>query len=149
MEDVSDREALHRHLRACAADVGRRLRQGRWAARTATIKLRYGDFTTISRQLSWPAAQSGDTVLAEAGIQLLDAAWNGDAVRLLGLGVSGLVPAEQLDLFEAGGRPRDLRLDATLDTLRERFGSAAPRRGAVPALRDLDFRGEDLRTEDD
>ena len=55
-EDVSDRAELHRLLRACAADVGRQLRHGRWAARTATLKLRYSDFATYTRQLTWPDA---------------------------------------------------------------------------------------------
>ncbi len=69
-------------------------------------------------------------------------------MRLLGMGVSGVIDAAQLDLFDADGAPRDTRLDRTLDALRERFGSAAPKRGGAPALRDLDFRGEDLRAQD-
>lgn len=146
--DVSERSVLHRHLRSCAADVGRRLRQGGWTARTATLKLRYGDFTTTSRQLTWTTAQAGDTVIAEAGIQLFDEAWNGAPVRLLGLGVSGIAEVAQLDLFDVGGRARSTGLDATLDALRERFGAAAPRRGAAASLRDLDFRGEDLRPDE-
>jgi DNA polymerase-4 len=145
-EDVSDRAELHRLLRACAADVGRQLRHGRWAARTATLKLRYSDFATYTRQLTWPTPQDGDVVLAQAGMKLFDAAWSGAPVRLLGMGVSGVIDAAQLDLFDADGAPRDTRLDRTLDALRERFGNAAPKRGGAPALRDLDFRGEDLRT---
>ncbi len=144
--DVTERAELHRLLRACAADVGRQLRHGRWAARTATLKLRYSDFATYTRQLTWPTPQDGDVVLAQAGMQLFEAAWSGAPVRLLGMGVSGVIDAAQLDLFDADGAPRDTRLDHTLDTLRERFGNAAPKRGGAPALRDLDFRGEDLRT---
>jgi DNA polymerase-4 len=146
--DVSDRAELHRRLRACAADVGRQLRHGGWTARTATLKLRYSDFSTYSRQSTWPSPQQGDTALAEAAIRLFDDAWVGHPVRLLGMGVSGIIDAAQLDLFDAAAAPRDLRLDHTLDALRERFGEAAPRRGAKPALRDLDYRGEDLRGRD-
>jgi DNA polymerase-4 len=145
-EDVRDRAELHRLLRECAADVGRQLRHGQWAARTATLKLRYSDFATYTRQLTWPTPQDGDVVLAQAGMKLFDAAWSGAPVRLLGMGVSGVIDAAQLDLFDADGAPRDTRLDRTLDALRERFGNAAPKRGGAPALRDLDFRGEDLRT---
>ena len=146
--DVADRAELHRRLRECAADVAQRLRRGGWTARTATLKLRYGDFTTHTRQLTWPTPQQGDMALRRAAVALFDAAWSGAPVRLLGVGVSGIVDAAQLDLFDPGGAPRDGRLDKTLDTLRERFGEAAPRRGAAPALRDLDFRGEDLRDPD-
>jgi DNA polymerase-4 len=143
--DIGERPEIHRRLRACAADVGRQLRHAGWSARTATLKLRYADFTTLTRQLTWPTPQHGDTALAEAAMSLFDATWSGAPVRLIGMGVSGIVDASQLDLFDSAGAPRDLRLDRTLDTLRERFGRAAPRRGVVPALRDLDFRGEDLR----
>jgi DNA polymerase IV len=145
--DVLQRSELHRRLRACAADVGRQLRRGGWSARTATLKLRYSDFTTHSRQATWPTPQHGDTVLAEAALRLFDGTWSGEPVRLLGMGVSGIADAAQLDLFDAAGAPRDTRLDHTLDALRERFGKAAPRRGGAPALRDLDFRGEDLRAD--
>ncbi|HEX4578661.1 MAG TPA: DNA polymerase IV [Candidatus Dormibacteraeota bacterium] len=143
--DVSDRNELHRRLRECAADVGRQLRRGGWTAKTATLKLRYSDFTTLTRQLTWPTPQHGDTVLADAAVHLFDGTWAGTPVRLLGMGVSGIIDAAQLDLFETVGSPRDEQIDQTLDVLRDRFGEAAPHRGATPALRDLDFRGEDLR----
>ena len=145
--DVTRREVLHQQLRACAADVGRQLRQGHWSARTATLKLRYSDFTTLTRQLTWPSAQQGDTALAAAAIELFDACWSGAPVRLLGMGVSAVVDAAQLGLFDRSALPRDARLDHTLDALRSRFGAAAPRRGTANGLRDLDFRGEDLRAE--
>jgi DNA polymerase-4 len=143
--DISDRADLHRRLRECATDVAQRLRHGGWTARTATVRLRYGDFTTFTRQHTWPTPQQGDVALATAAIRLFDDAWTGTPIRLLGMGVSGIVEAAQLDLFEAGGSPRDARVDVTLDSLRQRFGDAAPRRGPAPRLRDLDFRGEDLR----
>ena len=54
--DVAARAELQRLLRDCAADVGRQLRQGHWTARTATLKLRYSDFTT-----SHPPADVGHT----------------------------------------------------------------------------------------
>jgi DNA polymerase-4 len=147
--DVGDRRDLHRRLRACAADVARQLRRGGWSARTATLKLRYTDFTTHSRQVTWASPQHGDSALAQAAIRLFDGSWSGAPVRLIGMGVSGIVDAAQLDLFDIGGAPRDTRVDHTLDSLRERFGEAAPRRGGAPTLRDLDFRGEDLREQPD
>jgi len=143
--DVTEREQLHRLLRVCAADVGRQLRHGAWSARTATLKLRYSDFTTHTRQATWPTPQNGDIALAQEAMRLFDGFWSGAPVRLLGMGVSGIIDAAQLDLFDVSGAPRDTRLDHALDALRDRFGPAAPRRGGAPALRDLDFRGEDLR----
>jgi DNA polymerase-4 len=161
--DVADAPVLAARLRELATDVGRRLRAGGWQARTVTLKLRYSDFATITRQVSVSSPTASDVALGAAAQHLLDAAWNGSPVRLLGVGASGLVASGQLELLAGGGteldlsadrspssqRPggdRDTVVDGILDELRRRFGEAAVRRGtAAPALSDLDFRGDDLR----
>ena len=146
LHDVRDRAALAERMRHLAADVGRRLRHGEWRGRTVTLKLRYGDFTTITRQQSLPAPTDADRTIAETGLRLLDAAWTGAPARLLGVGVSSLEDAAQMGLFDAPAEERDSKVDRVLDQLRERFGDSAVRRGAErPALRDLDWRGDDLR----
>jgi len=143
---VGDRDGLEERMRHLAADVGRRLRAGEWRGRTITLKLRYSDFTTLSRQHSLAAPTDADLAIAQAGMDLLDAAWSGDPVRLLGVGVSSLEDASQLDLFDPPAAERDARVDKVLDQLRSRFGDAAVRRGGTaPSLRDLDWRGDDLR----
>ncbi|TMB50486.1 MAG: DNA polymerase IV [Chloroflexi bacterium] len=141
--DVDWRPALHERLGTLSADVGARLRKGGWTARTVTIKVRYADFTTISRQVSLPDPTAADSDIRDAGLGLFEAAWSGAKIRLLGVGVSSLEEAAQLDLFT---RPNAERLDRTMDALRARFGSAAIRRGAGRDLRDLDWRGDDLRS---
>ena len=140
--DVEQRSALHLRIAELASDVGARLRTGGWTARTVTLKLRYADFTTITRQETLPTATATDMTVRDAAVALLDTAWSGDAVRLLGVGVSGLEEAPQLDLF---AQPASDRIDRTLDTLRERFGHDAIRRGTGDGLHDLDWRGDDLR----
>ncbi len=140
--DVAQRAALHARVAELAGDVAARLRTGGWTARTVTLKLRYSDFTTITRQETLPTATATDTTVRDAALALLDTAWSGDAVRLLGVGVTGLESAPQLDLFS---RPANDRIDRTLDRLRARFGQDAIRRGTGEGLRDLDWRGDDLR----
>ena len=140
--DVGQRAALHARIAELASDVAGRLRTGGWTARTVTLKLRYSDFTTITRQETLPSATATDTTVRDAALVLLDAAWSGDAVRLLGVGVTGLESAPQLDLFN---QPATDRIDHTLDRLRARFGHDAIRRGTGEGLRDLDWRGDDLR----
>jgi DNA polymerase-4 len=142
--DVADPGRLEERIRELAADVARRLREGGWRARTVTIKLRYGDFTTLSRQHSLDAATDGDRTIAATALALLVETWSGDAVRLLGVGVASLDDAAQLPLFDASSE-REARLDRTLDELRRRFGPQAAHRGPAPALRDMDARGDDLR----
>jgi DNA polymerase-4 len=140
--DVAQRSALHLRIAELSSDVGARLRMGGWTARTVTLKLRYSDFTTITRQETLSSATATDTTVRDAAVSLLDSAWSGDAVRLLGVGVSGLEDAPQLDLF---AQPANDRIDRTLDSLRERFGQGAIRRGTGEGLHDLDWRGDDLR----
>jgi len=142
--DIADPGALHDHLRVMAAAVTRRLREGGWLARTVTIKLRHPDFTTLTRQHGLAAATDADRPVLAAGQRLVDACWTQGPVRLLGIGVTGLEDSAQLDLLDSGVA-RDTRIDHALDSLRARFGDHAVHRGTGPELRDLDYRGDDLR----
>ena len=144
--DVAQPARLVTRIADLAADVAARLRKGGWTARTVTIKLRYADFTTLTRQHSLPSPTQSDTDVRDAALALLREAWSHAPVRLLGVGVSGLEERAQLDLFTV---PRGEKLDRTLDALRSRFGSSAIRRGAGGELRDLDWRADDLRSMSD
>lgn len=141
--DVASRSVLTRRIAALAADVGARLRAGGWTARTVTLKLRYADFATLTRQHSLAESTAADVDVRDTAIALFDAVWSGAPVRLLGVGAASLEEASQLDLFSA---PREGRIDHTLDSLRARFGNNAIRRGVAPGLRDMDWRGDDLRS---
>jgi DNA polymerase-4 len=140
--DVDAADQLYEQVALLSADVGTRLRNGGWTAQVVTLKLRYSDFTTISRQHTLVSPTAIDTEIRDAANSLLGAAWSGDRVRLLGVGVAGLEDASQLDLFSVRGNER---LDRTMDALRARFGNEVIHRGAGGELRDLDWRGDDLR----
>ena len=140
--DINARSTLAERIAELSADVAARLRHGAWVGRTVTLKLRYTDFTTIARQVSLPTPTAADTVIRDTATALFDASWSGSPVRLLGVGMSALDDAAQMDLFAARA---DHQLDTMLDSLRKRFGPAAIRRGAGAGLRDLDWRGDDLR----
>lgn len=115
--DVSDPTALRRALVALAGHVGRRLRRHGYAARTVTLKLRQDDFTTFTRSHTVAVPfDDDDTLLAEA-MKLWEKAKKERAFRLLGLYVSGLVPAQQLSLLP----DRKRQLTAVMDRLNERF----------------------------
>jgi len=143
--DVTSRPALEARIRELGADVARRLRAGGWTTRTVTLKLRNADFTTLTRQQGMATPIDADRPIAAAALALFDGAWSGQPVRLLGVGASSLEDAGQLELLD-GGLERESRLDRVLDSLHERFGDTAIRRGAAASsLRDLDFRHDDLR----
>jgi DNA polymerase-4 len=98
--DVDDRVKLHDELRRMAASVGRQLHERELFARTVVTKLRYGDFTTRTRSETMAAATDDAQRIADLACALLDRALDErpGALRLVGVGVSGLQPVAQLAL---------------------------------------------------
>ena len=89
--DIRGPEPLHERLVRQATEVAESLRRHDLLARTITLKLRFADFTTITRSRSRPNATASTKAILETAQQLLDANWTpGQAVRLLGVGVSNL-----------------------------------------------------------
>jgi DNA polymerase-4 len=137
--DRFDREGLGTEALRMADSVASRLRRAGLAGRTVTLKVRYADFTTITRSSTGlsPTDQAADIALIARG--LLAGVDLGPGVRLLGVGVSNLAPRaegrppEQLSLLAPGaaapagpgdgGRAPD-RL-GVIDAIRARFGPDA------------------------
>jgi DNA polymerase-4 len=130
--DVTDGAALRRTLQELSDSVGARLREAELAGTTVRLKLRWSDFTTITRQtsLDQPTDQDGEIFRAAAG--LLERAWKkGRPVRLLGVAVAQLGPKlRQLSLFDRTWQADD-RLLAAIDSIRSRYGGRALRKGGV------------------
>jgi DNA polymerase-4 len=128
--DVRDDKLLAGTLRELSAEVGRRLRQGGIAGTTVKVKLRWPDFTTLTRQLTLPQATDQDEEIYRRALALLGKVRaKGKAVRLIGVGVSGLCPPlRQLELWGADSE-KSRRLQEALDTVRAKFGEKAIRRG--------------------
>jgi DNA polymerase-4 len=128
--DVSDDKVLADTLRTLSADVGRHLRRKELAGTTIKLKLRWPDFTTLTRQLTLPQPTDQDEQIYATALNLLGKVRaKGKAVRLIGVGVSGLgVPLRQLELWGARDE-RSRKLQQTLDELQARFGEKSIRRG--------------------
>ncbi len=101
--DVRDDKVLADTLRELSAEVGRRLRQAGIAGTTVKIKLRWPDFTTLTRQVTLPQPTDQDEQIYATALDLLGRVRSkGQAVRLIGVGVSGLgAPLRQLELWGA------------------------------------------------
>jgi DNA polymerase-4 len=125
--DTRDAAQVEATLAQLAEKVGRRLREHGLHARTVQLKLRYSDFTTITRAHSLPAPTQIDIDLVEHSRRLLHANWDRrQAIRLIGIHASGFSEDHgQMDLID-GGRAERWRsaLEAT-DRLRDRFGEGA------------------------
>ncbi len=128
--DVRDDKLLAETLRELSAEVGRRLRQANIAGTTVKIKLRWPDFTTLTRQVTLQQPTDQDEEIYRLALVLLGKVRaKGKAVRLIGVGVSGLgVPLRQLELWGADSE-KSRRLQEALDTVREKFGEQSIRRG--------------------
>jgi DNA polymerase-4 len=98
--DLVDRKALHAELRRMSVEVGGHLRSKGLAARTVTAKLRYADFSIRSRSTTLAAAIDDDATIAALACALLDRGLRDrpGALRLVGVGVSGLSDHRQLTL---------------------------------------------------
>ncbi len=90
-EDLRDLPRIRDEISEMARDAAEWLARREWLARTVTIKVRYDDFTTITRSHSAPATRDAEVIVARA-LGLLDKTEAGQRpVRLLGAGVHNLV----------------------------------------------------------
>ncbi|HTZ08230.1 MAG TPA: DNA polymerase IV [Acidimicrobiales bacterium] len=105
--DLHRHAALHHHLVRMADGVAERLGRAGLAGRTVTLKVRYGDRTTVTRSHSLDAPVDAPRPIAAVAGALLEALDTSPGVRLLGVSVSGLVPAggtgRQLSFEDTGG----------------------------------------------
>ena len=123
-------DPLRRELVRMADAVAARLRRHGLAGRTITVKVRFGDFRTITRSVTMPTPVSSGPVVARAAKELLAAVDPAPGVRLLGVAVSQLADddARQLSFTDTAGADWD-RADVAVDRIRDRFGADA----VVPA----------------
>ena len=92
-EDVDERAPLVERLEAMAGRLAGSLAEKGFVGRTVTLKLRFADFTTVTRSASGHAATASAEVIREQATTLLESNWEpGQPVRLIGVGVSKLRP---------------------------------------------------------
>lgn len=133
---LGQEQAVFDALTSLCERVAWRLRRRGGTARTVTLKLRYSDFTTLTRARSGPPTNAEGDILGTAS-DLLRVAWNRRRrVRLLGVQLGNLTTASdsehQLSLFP----PPRPRAGLAIDAVRERFGYDAIRLGALVARRE-------------
>ncbi len=141
-EDTRDRPFLEATLWAQSERVGADLRKRNKQAKCVTLKLRYADFSTITRSHTLRESVDTDRAIFETGVRLLEQALGMErqAVRLIGIGVSNLVEASrQATLFEPSARKLE-ELNKTIDRIRDRYGFGAIRTGRAIRLKDISSR---------
>ncbi len=128
-KDISDGEELKRVLFVLSERVGSRLRKAELAGKTVRLKLRWADFSTITRQRQLSQVTDQDGEIYQTVRMLFERVWTPRRrVRLLGVGVADLGPPQrQLSLFDRSWE-QDSRLLQAIDSIRRRYGSKALRR---------------------
>lgn len=132
-EDTLDEVLLRTILRRLSEKVGAELRREGKQARTVTLKVRYGDFHTITRSRMLPAAGDSDREIYDGGAALLEKTLRErrHPVRLLGIRVSNLeTMARQLTLWDDHAR-RTAYLDRAIDEIRRKYGFDAIKTGRI------------------
>jgi DNA polymerase IV len=126
-EDTSDVAQLEATLMRLSEMVGRRLREAGFHARTIQLKLRYKDFTTITRAHTLPNPTQLDTEIFAQTRTLFRKNWQkGAPIRLLGVQASSFTSAaDQIDLLEGRRQQRWKDALAAADRLRAKFGESS------------------------
>jgi DNA polymerase-4 len=125
-EDLEQFEQLRSHIHSQSVRVGRRLRKAELKARVVQLKLKFADFSLLTRQITLHRPTDDGQLLYRAAIGLLERVAPSRPVRLTGVAASGLEGEwAQLPLF-GGARTAD-RLNAALDQIADKFGTGAVR----------------------
>jgi len=135
--DLHDPDAIDRSLLARAEGVSRDLRRKELLARTVILKVRTGDFRTVTRSHTLAQATDLTETLVGAARDLFSRKIRlaGRGVRLLGVGAGNLVPRgeQQEDLFPEEADLRARRLARATDAIRTRYGEDAVTRARLTA----------------
>jgi DNA polymerase-4 len=131
-ENVPDAEHVRGELLEQVQQVARRLRKHHLRAGGVTLKIRFGDFQTITRSRALPEPTDQTDVLWNTSREVFNewAEKSFQPVRLIGMAARSLTrQSEQLALFLDPSSEKNQRLDRTMDKIIERFGRDAVKRG--------------------
>ena len=128
--DVRDDKLLQKTLIEMSAEVAKQLRKNNLAGKTIKLKMRWPDFTTLTRQMTLNNPTDQEAEIAQAALDLLKAVRKpNQAVRLIGVGVSGLgAPIRQLGLWDVDNE-KSRKLQEAVDVLQEKYGRDVIRKG--------------------
>lgn len=138
-KDVSNHSLLKAMLHYLSEKVGSELRQQSKQARCITLKLRYSDFTTITRSHTPKQSVDTDDAIFKAGLGLVEKTLGHERrpVRLIGIGVSNLTqPGRQLGMLD-GSAERLEQLNKAVDRIRQKYGFTAIQIGRTLPLKDI------------
>ncbi|HLO13638.1 MAG TPA: DNA polymerase IV [Anaerolineales bacterium] len=129
-KDVRDDFVLQKTLHEMSVEVARQLRKNNLVGKTIKLKIRWPDFTTLTRQTTLIQPTDDDDVIEKIALDLMKLVRKpNQAVRLIGVGVTGLgQPIRQLGLWDMNDE-KSRRLQDAVDELREKYGEKIIQQG--------------------
>ncbi len=125
-EDVRSEDTLIETIEKLSSRISKRLKKKHVQGTTIKIKLRWSDFSTITRQMTLAQPTNDVETISSHATALLKKEWEiGEPIRLIGVGVSNLAP-EQLSLWDQALKVEKdetgEQLDSAIRALRDKFG---------------------------
>jgi DNA polymerase-4 len=126
-EDVSNEEIIIKQINKQSKKISKDLINGNLLASVVKLKIRWPNFSTISRQVTLTEPLSSEKMICDAAIKLLNENWNRKhPIRLIGVGVSGLcLPSRQLSLWDQIDYEKLGRLESAINEVRQKFGDTS------------------------
>nr|A5FSS1.1 RecName: Full=DNA polymerase IV; Short=Pol IV [Dehalococcoides mccartyi BAV1] len=136
--DTRNQTFLEAKLSYLSEKITATLRKRGKQTRVVQIKIRFADFTTLTRQKHLGQPASGNREIFQTALSLMNGILDSDrqAVRLLGVGISDFCgPEKQLEIDPAKARLE--KLDASLDKIRQKYGFSSVQTGRTYRLKDM------------
>jgi DNA polymerase-4 len=129
-EDLGRKSEVLNYLTTLSEKVSQRLQKKNLRGKTIQIKVRWSDFTTITRQSTLNQSTNEFKIIQKEAAKLLDQVWQeGRLIRLVGVGVHNLDDkAQQLGLWDTNAK-KDIQLQEALEKIREKYGKNMISRG--------------------
>lgn len=133
--DINDLDVIRAVILELADDVACSLRRSSFLAGTVTLKLRYGNFETLTRQGALPAPSCLTMPIYTKALELFARVnTQGRGIRLLGVGTGGLAScagSRQLNFFEEPGQIKEEKIAEAIDRVAARYGRDSVKRAAL------------------
>ena len=127
LEDITDINSCERHLLGLTMKTAERMRHNHFKGKTLTLKVKYNDFTQVTRSLTLDDYTDDGMQMYITVRNLLEKTETGRRpVRLLGISISGLIvdgSSNQLSLFSGNEKKeKSEKLNKAVDSLHDKFG---------------------------
>ena len=132
-KDIKEMRLIQEEILLLADRVGYRLRRKMLSGKTVTVKLKYSDFTVMTRSKTLDAPTHHTEIIYETAMTLIHQAWSKKPIRLLGVTVSGFDASDyhQVSLFDMEMTTEKAEVDHMLDEIRNKYGYNSIKRATL------------------